>query len=333
MVMSETSSPMSPKRGGMPGPAATEAEELYKVYKLEVTQVPTNKPMVRADLHDLVYKTEQGKWNAVVAEVTERNEQGQPVLIGTTSVEKSERLSEQLKRHGIKHEILNAKNHEREALIIANAGQDGAVTLSTNMAGRGVDILLGPGVVAKGGLHVIGTERHEARRIDNQLRGRSGRQGDPGSSRFYSSLEDDLIRIFASERVAGLMARLGFDDTVPIESGMVTGAITQAQIKVEGRNFDIRKRALEFDDVLNNQRNVIYDQRRKILEKGDVRETIVEFLRQEADGLVDTAAPNPDPEDWDRDKLAAGLGAMLNRPDLTASSFGELRNQNELRDR
>src|SRR2546428_8336278 len=212
MVMSETSSGVSAGRAAITGPAATEAEELYKVYKLEVTQVPTNKPMVRSDLHDLVYKTEQGKWNAVVAEVKERNEQGQPVLIGTTSVEKSERLSEELKRHGIKHEILNATNHEREALIIANAGQDGAVTLSTNMAGRGVDILLGPGVVANGGLHVIGTERHEARRIDNQLRGRSGRQGDPGSSRFYSSLEDDLIRIFASERVAGLMARLGFYD-------------------------------------------------------------------------------------------------------------------------
>ena len=324
---------MYKKLAGMTGTAVTEAEELFKVYKLEVTQIPTNKPMVRKDNADLVYKTEQGKWDAVVAEVKERNVAGQPVLIGTTSVEKSERLSEQLRRHGIKHEVLNAKNHEREALIIADAGQRGAVTLSTNMAGRGVDILLGEGITDVGGLHVIGTERHEARRIDNQLRGRSGRQGDPGSSRFFSSLEDDLIRIFASERVAGLMARLGFDDSTPIESGMVTGAITQAQIKVEGRNFDIRKRALEFDDVLNNQRTVIYGQRRLILEKGDVRETVLEFLRQEADGLVDTAAPTPDPEDWDREKLAAALGPMLNRPDLTASSFGELRNQNELRDR
>jgi preprotein translocase subunit SecA len=324
---------MYKKLAGMTGTAATEAEELYKVYKLEVTQIPTNKPMVRKDNPDLVYKTEQGKWDAVVAEVKERNTAGQPVLIGTTSVEKSERLSEQLRRHGIKHEVLNAKNHEREALIIADAGQRGSVTLSTNMAGRGVDILLGAGVTELGGLHVIGTERHEARRIDNQLRGRSGRQGDPGSSRFFSSLEDDLIRIFASERVAGLMARLGFDDSTPIESGMVTGAITQAQVKVEGRNFDIRKRALEFDDVLNNQRNVIYGQRRLILEKGDVRETVLEFLRQEADGLVDTAAPTPDPEDWDREKLASALAPMLNRPDLDASSFGELRNQNELRDR
>jgi len=324
---------MYTKLAGMTGTAATEAEELYKVYKLEVTQIPTNKPMVRKDNSDLVYKTEQGKWDAVVAEVKERNTAGQPVLIGTTSVEKSERLSDELRRHGIKHEVLNAKNHEREALIIADAGQRGSVTLSTNMAGRGVDILLGSGITELGGLHVIGTERHEARRIDNQLRGRSGRQGDPGSSRFFSSLEDDLIRIFASERVAGLMARLGFDDSTPIESGMVTGAITQAQIKVEGRNFDIRKRALEFDDVLNNQRNVIYGQRRLILEKGDVRETILEFLRQEADGLVDTAAAMPDPEEWDLDKLAAALAAILNRPDLAASSFGELRNQNELRDR
>ncbi|MEK6206887.1 MAG: preprotein translocase subunit SecA [Chloroflexota bacterium] len=324
---------MYKKLAGMTGTAATEAEELFKVYKLEVTQIPTNKPMVRKDNADLVYKTEQGKWDAVVAEVKERNDAGQPVLIGTTSVEKSERLSDELRRHGIKHEVLNAKNHEREALIIADAGQRGAVTLSTNMAGRGVDILLGSGITDLGGLHVVGTERHEARRIDNQLRGRSGRQGDPGSSRFFSSLEDDLIRIFASERVAGLMARLGFDDATPIESGMVTGAITQAQIKVEGRNFDIRKRALEFDDVLNNQRNVIYGQRRLILEKGDVRETVLEFLRQEADGLVDTAAPTPDPEDWDREKLAAALGPMLNRSDFTASSFGELRNVNELRDR
>src|SRR5438132_8494052 len=289
--------------------------------------------MVRRDLPDLVYKAEQGKWEAVVQEVKERNVKGQPVLIGTTSVEKSEQLSGWLDRNGIKHEVLNAKNHEREALIIEKAGQPGAVTLSTNMAGRGVDIVLGQGVVDMGGLHVIGTERHEARRIDNQLRGRSGRQGDPGSSRFYSSLEDELIRIFASERVAALMGRLGFDDSAPIESGMVTGAITQAQIKVEGRNFDVRKRALEFDDVLNNQRTVIYGQRRLILEKGDVRETVLEFLRQEADGLVDTAAATPDPEDWDREKLAAGLGAMLNRPDLVATSFGELRNQNELRDR
>src|SRR2546421_11318336 len=308
----------------MTGTAATEAEELFKVYKLEVTQIPTNKPMVRRDLPDLVYRTEQGKWDAVVQEVKERNDKGQPVLIGTTSVEKSEQLSGWLSRHGIKHEVLNAKNHEREALIIEKAGEPGAVTLSTNMAGRGVDILLGDGIVGKGGLHVIGTERHEARRIDNQLRGRSGRQGDPGSSRFYSSLEDELIRIFASERVAGLMARLGFDDSTPIESGMVTGAITQAQIKVEGRNFDVRKRALEFDDVLNNQRTKIYGDRRKILEKGDVRETVLAFLHQEAESIREPEATASDPRVWGLTTLRAALGPMLNRSDLVASSFGEL---------
>jgi len=320
------------KLAGMTGTAATEAEELYKVYKLEVTQIPTHRPMVRRDDPDLVYRTEQGKWSAVIEDVKERNRRGQPVLIGTTSVDKSQRLSDELGRHGIKHEVLNAKNHEREALIIAEAGQRAAVTLSTNMAGRGVDILLGTGVVDLGGLHVIGTERHEARRIDNQLRGRSGRQGDPGSSRFFNSLEDDLIRIFASDRVTGIMSRLGFDDSQPIESGMVTGAITQAQIKVEAQHFDMRKRALEFDDVLNNQRNVIYGQRRKILEKGDVRETIVEFIQDEAAAILEGEAPSPDPEDWDLHKLAAALGALIGR-ELTPGSFGEPGGLDELRDK
>ncbi|MBM4420369.1 MAG: preprotein translocase subunit SecA [Chloroflexi bacterium] len=306
---------MYKKLAGMTGTAATEAEELFKVYKLEVTQIPTNRPMVRKDLRDLVYKTERGKWAAVVAEVKDRNAAGQPVLIGTTSVEKSQALSDELLRHGIKHEVLNAKNHEREARIIAEAGKQGAVTLSTNMAGRGVDILLGEGVHALGGLHVIGTERHESRRIDNQLRGRSGRQGDPGSSRFYTSLEDDLIRIFASERVAALMERLGFADDAPIESGMVTNAITQAQVKVEGRNFDIRKRALEFDDVLNNQRNVIYGQRRKILDKGDVRETVLEFVQDDAQALVEGEVGEAFAEDWDLAPLAKALGALVGKGD------------------
>ena len=303
---------MYEKLAGMTGTAVTEAEELFKVYKLEVTIVPTHRPMIRVDHPDLVYKTEQGKWNAVIAEVKERHGKGQPVLIGTTSVDKSQRLSDEMDRHGIPHEVLNAKNHDREALIIEKAGQKSAVTVSTNMAGRGVDILLGDGVVDLGGLHVIGTERHEARRIDNQLRGRAGRQGDPGSSRFYSSLEDDLIRVFASERVAGLMERLGFDDSQPIESRMVTGAITQAQIKVEARNFDIRKRAVEFDDVLNEQRRVIYGQRRRILEQGDVKDTLVEFLQDEAAALVGEEA-TLDPEDRDIEKLRAGLGALLGR--------------------
>jgi preprotein translocase subunit SecA len=324
---------MYQKLAGMTGTAATEAEELFKVYKLEVTQIPTHRPMVRRDDPDLVYRTEQGKWNAVVQDVKERNAKGQPILIGTTSVDKSQRLSDELKRHGLKHEVLNAKNHEREALIIAGAGQKAAVTLSTNMAGRGVDILLGEGVKELGGLHVIGTERHEARRIDNQLRGRAGRQGDPGSTRFYNSLEDDLIRIFASERIAGLMTRLGFDDNQPIESGMVTGAITQAQIKVETRNFDIRKRALEFDDVLNNQRHVIYGERRKILEKGDVRETVLGYLEDEAAALVDAEAASPDPEDWDLDKLALAVASLLGRTDITAKSFEGITSPDELGDK
>ena len=322
---------MYEKLAGMTGTAATEAEELFKVYKLEVTQIPTHRPMIRKDDPDLVYATEKGKWNALIVDVKERNQRGQPVLIGTTSVEKSQQLSDELRRHGIKHEVLNAKNHEREALIIAEAGQRGAVTLSTNMAGRGVDILLGQGVVDLGGLHVIGTERHEARRIDNQLRGRSGRQGDPGTTRFFNSLEDDLIRIFASDRVAGLLGKMGMNDEAPIESGMVTGAITQAQIKVETRNFDMRKRALEFDDVLNNQRNEIYKDRRKILEKGDVRETVLDFLHDEASAIVDAEATSPDPEDWDLDKLAAALGALVGR-ELASGSFGQPTGLEELRE-
>src|SRR5439155_1658250 len=227
------------------------------------------------------------------------------------------------------HEVLNAKNHEREALIIAEAGQRGAVTLSTNMAGRGVDILLGPGVVDLGGLHVIGTERHEARRIDNQLRGRAGRQGDPGTTRFFNSLEDDLIRIFASEGIAGMLGKLGMNDAQPIESRMVTGAITQAQIKVETRNFDMRKRALEFDDVLNNQRNEIYKDRRKILEKGDVRETVLDFLHDEASAIVDAEATSPDPEDWDLHKLAAGVAQTVLRVSVRTAEQAEQTEQQQ----
>ncbi len=300
------------KLAGMTGTAATEAEELFKVYKLDVTIVPTHRPMVRRDESDLVYKSEKGKWAAVIEEVRERNEKGQPVLIGTTSVEKSQTLSDEMTRFGIRHEVLNAKNHDREALIIAGAGRKGAVTVSTNMAGRGVDILLEEGVTDLGGLHVVGTERHEARRIDNQLRGRSGRQGDPGSSRFFTSLEDDLIRVFASDRVAGLMERLGFDDSMPIESRLVTNAITQAQIKVEAQHFDARKRALEFDDVLNQQRNVIYTQRRKILEQGDVSETVLEFLHEEAAALAASEA-EVHAEERDLEKLRAALGGLLAR--------------------
>ena len=240
--------------------------------------IPTNKSQVRKDLNDVIYKTEAAKFKAVADEIVERHNQGQPVLVGTTSVEKSQLLHEQLKRRNVPHEILNAKNHEKEALIIAQAGRKGAVTVSTNMAGRGVDILLGgdpavPGeqeaVMNAGGLHVIGTERHESRRIDNQLRGRSGRQGDPGSSRFYVSLQDDLMRIFGGAQVAGLMNRFGIDESVPLEAGIVSRAIENAQKKVEGFNFDRRKQVVEMDDVINVHRDVVYKLRRRILEAGE----------------------------------------------------------------
>jgi len=266
---------MYKKLAGMTGTAMTEAEEFYKIYKLDVVEIPTNKKCVRSDYNDVVYKTEAGKFRAVADDIVEKNKTGQPVLVGTTSVEKSELLHDLLKRRGVSHEILNAKNHEREALIIAQAGRKGAVTISTNMAGRGVDILLGgdpssaqdqDAVKSVGGLHVIGTERHESRRIDNQLRGRSGRQGDPGSSRFFVSLQDDLMRIFGGEQVTKLMDRFGIDDSVPLEAGIVTGAIQNAQKRVEGFNFDRRKQLVEMDDVINVHREVVYKLRRRIIE-------------------------------------------------------------------
>lgn len=266
---------MYSKLGGMTGTAVTEAEEFYKIYKLDVVVIPTNKPINRKDSNDVVYKTEAGKFKAVADEIVERSKSGQPVLVGTTSVEKSEMLHNLLNRRKVKHEVLNAKNHEREALIIAQAGKKGSVTISTNMAGRGVDILLGgdpPDLKEQqeikdvGGLHVIGTERHESRRIDNQLRGRSGRQGDPGSSRFYVSLQDDLMRIFGGASVENIMNRMGIDDSMPLEAGLVSRAIENAQKKVEGFNFDTRKRLVEMDDVMNVHRDVVYKLRRRILE-------------------------------------------------------------------
>jgi len=253
------------KLAGMTGTAATEAEEFHKIYKLEVIAVPTNKPMIRKDYPDSVYKTERAKYEAIVKEIETLHKKGQPLLVGTTSIEKNELLRELLKRKGITHEILNAKNHEREAQIIAKAGQKGSVTLATNIAGRGVDIKLGDGVTAVGGLHITGTERHEARRIDNQLRGRSGRQGDPGSSRFYVSLQDDIMRLFGGETVANLMTALKIPEDIPIENALVSKAIENAQNKVEGHNFDIRKHLVEYDDVMNKQREIIYGMRREIL--------------------------------------------------------------------
>lgn len=254
------------KLAGMTGTAATEAEEFYKIYKLDVVEIPTNKTVARADLPDRIYKTEEAKWQAIITDIKERQSKGQPVLVGTVSVEKNEALSKALKRAGIKHEILNAKNHAREAKIITKAGFKGAVTVATNMAGRGTDIKLGEGVVELGGLHVLGTERHEARRIDNQLRGRSGRQGDPGSSQFFVSMEDDLMRIFGGERMKNLMDTLGLPDDVPIENKMISRSIESAQRRVEGHNFDIRKHLVEYDDVMNKHREVIYKKRRTILE-------------------------------------------------------------------
>ncbi len=280
---------MYKKLAGMTGTAATESEEFFKIYKLEVLVVPTNKPCIRKDDNDVVYKTEAAKFKAVVDEIEERHKKGQPVLVGTTSVEKSELLHRFLQKRNITHEILNAKNHEREALIIAQAGREGAVTISTNMAGRGVDIILGGDppdvemqkrVIESGGLFVVGTERHESRRIDNQLRGRSGRQGDPGESKFFVSLQDDLMRIFGGESVSRIMDRFGLDENVPLEAGIVSRSIENAQKRVEGFNFDRRKRLVEMDDIMNTHREVIYKLRRRILELGEGIEDYKDWLIQ-----------------------------------------------------
>jgi len=278
---------MYKKLAGMTGTAATEAEEFWKIYKLDVVEIPTNQQMIRKDKQDQIYKTEDAKFAAVAKEIVERNKTGQPILVGTISIEKSEKLSRILKRNGVKHEVLNAKHHEREAKIIAQAGRVGAVTVATNMAGRGVDIVLGGipldemqhnKIVKLGGLHIIGTERHEARRIDNQLRGRSGRQGDPGSSQFYVSMDDDLMRVFGGDRMKNLMERLHLPDDVPIEHSLISRSIESAQKKVEGHNFDIRKHLVEYDDVANKHRQAIYSKRKKILEGQDVHDDILNLM-------------------------------------------------------
>ncbi|HVT44730.1 MAG TPA: preprotein translocase subunit SecA [Thermoanaerobaculia bacterium] len=333
---------MYEKLAGMTGTAETEAAEFYKIYNLDVAVIPPNKPMIRDDRADLIYRTENEKFRAIVDEVKERNEEGQPVLVGTISIEKSERLSSMLKREGVQHVVLNAKYHEREAEIVAQAGRKSAVTIATNMAGRGTDILLGGNpeflaqqktrevedpaerarieeqiqsewgavhdeVVSVGGLHIVGTERHESRRIDNQLRGRAGRQGDPGSSRFYLSLEDDLMRIFGSDRISGLMQRLGMEEGVPIEHRMVTRAIERAQKQVEGRNFEMRKHLLEYDDVMNKQRESIYTLRRSILEGREGRDYILNAAEDIAAYLVDTHFPEGKEEQWNANELNAEL--------------------------
>ncbi|SHE67015.1 preprotein translocase subunit SecA [Alkalibacter saccharofermentans] len=271
------------KLSGMTGTAKTEEEEFKSIYNMDVLAIPTNKPMIRDDMVDLVYKSEMGKFSAIVEEIKSRNQTGQPVLVGTISIEKSEVLSTMLKKQGIPHQVLNAKYHEKEAEIISMAGQKNAVTISTNMAGRGTDIVLGEGVKELGGLHILGTERHESRRIDNQLRGRSGRQGDEGSSQFFISLEDELMRLFGSERIMGLVDNLGLPEDMPIENKMLSKGIENAQKKVEGRNFDIRKHVLQYDNVMNKQREIIYSQRKTVLEGGDIHDQVLKMY----EGLVE----------------------------------------------
>jgi len=292
------------KLAGMTGTAKTEEEEFKKIYGLEVVQVPTNKPMIRVDMPDVVYKTANAKYKAVVEEIVRRHQKRQPVLVGTVSIENSEKLSEMLKRRGIPHKVLNAKYHAEEAEIIARAGQPGAVTIATNMAGRGTDILLGEGVPELGGLHIIGTERHEARRIDNQLRGRAGRQGDPGSSQFYLALDDDLMRRFGSENIMGMMDRLGFSEDEPIESKLVTRAIESAQKRVEGSNFDARRIVLQYDDVMNQQREIIYKQRREILFADNIRDHVFDMIKPVVERIVEAHCADEDiPEEWNLDAI------------------------------
>jgi preprotein translocase subunit SecA len=367
---------MYKKLCGMTGTAFTEREELGKIYNLDVVIIPTNRPMVRDDMDDQIYRTEHAKFEALIREIQEMQQSGRPVLVGTTSVETSERLSDLLRRRGIKHEVLNAKQHEREAHIVAQAGRLGAVTIATNMAGRGTDILLGGNpdglieemlakqgvkieeaapeqikaasaearqitdaerqkVVDMGGLHIVGTERHEARRIDNQLRGRAGRQGDPGSSRFYLSLEDDLMRRFGPmERVKGIMERLGVEDDVPIEARLINRSIEGAQTRVEGYNFDIRKHTVEFDDVMNKQRTIIYADRRAILEGQDMRERVLEMIGEEVGSLIDMHLPEDAmPEEWDLEALVRAVRTIdpLLPSSITADSLAG-KNRQEIED-
>jgi preprotein translocase subunit SecA len=344
---------MYDKLAGMTGTAVTEATEFQSIYKLDVVEIPTNKPLVRYEHHDVIYRTQKEKWDAVVQEITENNEKGRPVLVGTISIENSEHLSSLLRKKGIKHVVLNAKYHEMEANIIAQAGRVGSVTIATNMAGRGVDILLGGNpeflateqlrkkgidvskatqddweraladaanitqmenkkVIEQNGLHIIGTERHEARRIDNQLRGRAGRQGDPGSSRFYLSLEDDLMRIFGSDRISGIMARIGMSEGVPIEHGMVSKAIERAQKQVEGQNFSIRKHLLEYDDVMNKQRESIYKQRREILHGKNMKEFIQELIGTLVEWMMENHTnKDKSPDDWDTEGFRKGIASQF----------------------
>ena len=322
---------MYKKLAGMTGTAKTEEDEFLKIYKLPVIVVPTNKPIARIDYPDVIYKTKRAKYKAVGRAVEEIHKKGQPVLIGTTSITQSEELSMILKKHGIEHNVLNAKYHEKEAEIIKDAGQKGAVTIATNMAGRGTDITLGEGVQELGGLFIVGTERHESRRIDNQLRGRAGRQGDPGCSHFFLSLEDDLLRLFASDNIASVMDKLGMEEDDPIEHKLITRSIEHAQKKVEARNFDIRKHVLEYDDVMNQQREVIYTERHKILTGENLRENIMYMIHQIIIGEMDQYAnAKLYPEEWtldglikDAEEIYAPQGKLV-KTELEAMSRDEL---------
>lgn len=319
------------KLAGMTGTADTEAAEFAKIYKLEVVVIPTHRKMIRTDYPDCIYRTEIEKFRAVVREIKELHQEGRPVLVGTVSIQKSEKLSEMLKRQGVPHQVLNAKHHEKEAEIVALAGQRGAVTISTNMAGRGTDIVLGPGVAELGGLHIVGTERHESRRIDNQLRGRAGRQGDPGSSRFYLSLEDDLMRIFAADRISGLMQRIGMEEDEPIEHRLISKAIENAQARVEAQNFTMRKQLIEYDDVMNQQREVIYRQRREALQGEDLAPVIQDMMDDLLEAVVaDCTDEKTYAEDWDLEKLNTELYRLFGiAPSFTAESL-ENTSQEEL---
>ncbi len=304
---------MYDKLAGMTGTADTEAVEFKKIYNLDVAVIPTNQPMIREDYSDVIFKTRREKYTAVLDEIQELYSQGQPVLVGTISIDVSEDLSKRLKKRGIPHEVLNAKHHEKEAEVIAMAGQKDSVTISTNMAGRGTDIVLGEGVTALGGLHIIGTERHESRRIDNQLRGRAGRQGDPGSSRFYLALEDDLLRIFGGERIAGFMDRFGMEEGEPIENRLISKQIENAQAKVEARNFDMRKHLLEYDDVMNQQREVIYQQRRETLRGESLRDSVIDMIEDKAEEIAGTyAAEGIPPLEWDLKAISEAIFKQFN---------------------
>jgi preprotein translocase subunit SecA len=320
---------MYDKLAGMTGTALTEAEEFHKIYKLEVVVIPTHKPMIRQDFPDQIYKDEKSKYKAVVREIEQLHKEGQPVLVGTVSIENSEYLNDLLKKKGIPHEILNAKQHEKEAYIVAQAGRPGAVTVATNMAGRGVDIILGGNpqngeqkdwqkehekVVGLGGLHIIGTDRHESRRIDNQLRGRAGRQGDPGSSRFYVSLEDEIVRRFGGDRIKGLMEWAGMDEDTPIENALVNKSIEGAQVRVEGYNFDIRKHLVEYDDVVNHHRELIYGERRKIISGADLKSNILSMVGEEIKNIVAAYATNEYGEGWDAEGLIREVSKIFPIP-------------------